>query len=136
MYLWRTFLIEIDAIPPDLNFSQIACLEHKTAGVHFTVHLVISCNQSNTLHLGAHFKCGRRSFDFQIFDQHHRVAIFQYVAIGIFNLRFCVVICVCGLLHRPLMAAIGADIVIAVWVSVLHTALRASWDSRQNFFRF
>ena len=52
----------------DLNFSQVASLEHKAARVHFAVYLMNSCNQADALDLGSHFKCDRRHLDYQIFD--------------------------------------------------------------------
>ena len=63
---------------------------------------------------------------FQILDQHHRVAVVQYRAIGVLDRRVVAVVKRGFFCHRPLVATVGADVVVAVRVGVFQGALRTS----------
>lgn len=106
------------------DFPQIARFEHEISGVHLAIDLMVTAYQANALDLGALLEGDGRTFDLQILDQDHRIAIGQGLAIGVFDQSGRLVFRICGDLDGPFVATIGADEVIAVRISVF---LRTKW---------
>ena len=57
------------------------------------------------------------------------VACLQYIAVGISYHYIYIAVSVSGLIYFPFVAAVGANIVVAVRVGVLQGALGTGWDS-------
>ena len=89
-------------------------------------------DQADAFDLGALFQHRRRAFDLQVFDQDDRIAVLQQVAVGVFDGALASAIAGgivgSGTSLRPLMGAVGADVVLAIGVGVLQAALRAGGD--------
>src|SRR6266702_6944097 len=114
------------------DLLQIRGFQHEVARVHLAVHFVIAADETNALHFSAHFQRDRRAFHFQVLDQHHGVAVGERVAVGVLDDAFVAVVSGRGGVHRPLVRAIRADVVLAVRVSVFHCALRAGGNCRHD----
>jgi hypothetical protein len=115
------------------DLLQKAGLQHETTRIRLAVHLVVAADQTDALDLGAHFEGDGRALDLQVLDDHYRVAIGQHIAIGIPYHRIRGVVGGCGLRHRPFIAAVGANIVVAVLIGVFQSALGAGGDSGHDF---
>ena len=60
---------------------QIHC-----AAVDFAADVVVALLQAYAFDFGALFDDHRTAFDFQVFNQHHGVAVLQNRAVGIFDI--------------------------------------------------
>ena len=106
-------------------------LQHEGPLVSLAVHLMVAgaLGQANAFDLGAFLQHDGRALDLQVLDQDNGVAVGQRVAVGVPDdavAGFLAFFGGCG--HRPFVSAVGADVVVAVGVGVIHAANRAGWD--------
>ena len=91
------------------------------AALDFAGNIVITFLQADAFHFSALLNHLRRAFHFQIFNQHHGVAIGQRCAVGIFDYQGVFG----GFALLPFVASFGANQLNAVVISEFGTALRA-----------
>ena len=89
--------------------------------------------QADVFHFGALLEHQRAAFHFQVFEQHHAVAVGQRCAVGI-NCAEGVVCFDSGIgLGRPFVGAFGANEVGAVFIGVFGLSLRAGREGSHSF---
>jgi hypothetical protein len=105
------------------DLFEIVSLEYEAALVHLAVDLVVAVDPANTLDLAAHLEGDRRALDLQVLDQHHGIAVRQKLTVGVADDGFGVVVLGAGFCNRSFVAAVSANIVVAIRVGVGQGAL-------------
>jgi len=94
------------------------------AAIDFATDIVVALLQADAFDFGALLDDHRAAFDFQIFNQDNRIAILQDRAVGIFDFQG-IIACSRNIGLVPLMGALRANVLSAVFVSIFGVAFRA-----------
>ena len=103
-------------------FDELRFQVHRAA-IDFTTDIVVALLQADAFDFSALLDDHRAAFDFQIFNQDNRIAILQDRAVGIFDFQGIIACNSIGLV--PLMGALRANVLSAVFVSIFGVAFRA-----------
>ncbi|MFT7116690.1 MAG: hypothetical protein ACI9I0_001902 [Rhodoferax sp.] len=105
------------------DLFETVSLEYEAALVHLAVDLLVAVDPANTLDLAAHLEGDRRALDLQVLDQHHGIAVRQKLTVGVADDSLGVVVLGAGFCNRSFVAAVSANIVVAIRVGVGQGAL-------------
>ena len=104
-------------------FDELRFQVHRAA-IDFATDIVVALLQADAFDFGALLDDHRAAFDFQIFNQDNRIAILQDRAVGIFDFQG-IIACSRSIGLVPLMGALRANVLSAVFVSIFGVAFRA-----------
>src|SRR3989338_19596 len=99
---------------------------HRADAVDLAVDVMVAVDQTDVLYLVSPLDHRRRALDLQVLDRRDRVAVGQHIAERIL-VHAPLLPALAGRVFRPLMRALGADIVAPVFVGEFLTAFRAFW---------
>src|SRR5690606_14270261 len=100
---------------------------HGADAADLAVDAVITTDQANVLHFGTHLDHLGCALDLEVLYHGDGIAVLQHIAMGVPDYGL-----VCGCLVtailRPLVSALGADVLDAVFIGVFGIAGRAIWQ--------
>ena len=134
----KKILVPVDDSTFALKTAEAACqLAHTLQATVCMLHVVdpaiLAIGAETVVYpiteVGALLEGDRAALDLEILDQRHAVAALQHVAAGILDDALAIFVAAFRNCLRPFETAVGADVVVAIRVSVFKRALRAGGDA-------